>query len=92
VTLRPPDFAVTANALAGAIGPRARVLLLNSPSQPDRSEAPRSRRHVIRQTDVGMDAVEFCAGLPERCGVVAILTSVFYDDRDAAGSLVRFAF
>jgi N-succinyldiaminopimelate aminotransferase len=42
--------------------------------------------------DVGTDAVEFCAGLPERCGVVAIPTSVFYDDKDAAGSLVRFAF
>jgi N-succinyldiaminopimelate aminotransferase len=42
--------------------------------------------------DVGMDAVEFCAGLPERCGVVAIPTSVFYDDKDAARTLVRFAF
>jgi len=42
--------------------------------------------------DVGMDAVEFCAALPERCGVVAIPTSVFYDDKDAARALVRFAF
>jgi N-succinyldiaminopimelate aminotransferase len=42
--------------------------------------------------DVGMDAVKFCAGLPERCGVVAIPTSVFYDDKDAARTLVRFAF
>jgi N-succinyldiaminopimelate aminotransferase len=42
--------------------------------------------------DVGADAAEFCAGLPERCGVVAIPTSVFYDDKDAAGTLVRFAF
>jgi N-succinyldiaminopimelate aminotransferase len=42
--------------------------------------------------DVGMNALEFCAGLPERCGVVAIPTSVFYDDKPAAGSLVRFAF
>ena len=38
------------------------------------------------------DAVEFCATLPERCGVVAIPTSVFYDDQDAAPTLVRFAF
>ena len=42
--------------------------------------------------DVGMDAVEFCAGLPERCGVVAIPTGVIYDDKDAARSPVRFAF
>ena len=42
--------------------------------------------------DVGSDAVEFCRSLPERAGVVAIPTSVFYDDKDAARSLVRFAF
>ncbi|HEY6399708.1 MAG TPA: aminotransferase class I/II-fold pyridoxal phosphate-dependent enzyme [Solirubrobacteraceae bacterium] len=42
--------------------------------------------------DVGTDAVAFCAELPERCGVVAIPTSVFYDDKDAAPRLVRFAF
>ena len=32
--------------------------------------------------DVGTDAAEFCRTLPERCGVVAIPTSVFYDDKD----------
>ena len=42
--------------------------------------------------DVGMDAVEFCRALPDRCGIVAIPTSVFYDDREAAATLVRFAF
>ncbi|HTP23355.1 MAG TPA: aminotransferase class I/II-fold pyridoxal phosphate-dependent enzyme [Solirubrobacteraceae bacterium] len=42
--------------------------------------------------DVGVDAAEFCASLPERCGIVAIPTSVFYDDREAATTLVRFAF
>jgi len=42
--------------------------------------------------DVGVDAVDFCRGLPERCGVVAIPTGVFYDDKEAASSLVRFAF
>jgi len=42
--------------------------------------------------DVGTEAVAFCAALPERCGVVAIPTSVFYDDRSAAANLVRFAF
>ena len=42
--------------------------------------------------DVGTDAVRFCSELPERCGVVAIPTSVFYDDKQAAPTLVRFAF
>jgi N-succinyldiaminopimelate aminotransferase len=42
--------------------------------------------------EVGADAVDFCRTLPERCGVVAIPTSVFYDDKPAAGTLVRFAF
>jgi N-succinyldiaminopimelate aminotransferase len=42
--------------------------------------------------DVGADAVRFCAELPERAGVVAIPTSVFYDDKTAAATLVRFAF
>jgi N-succinyldiaminopimelate aminotransferase len=38
------------------------------------------------------DGVEFCLALPERAGVVAIPTGVFYEDRDAGRSLVRFAF
>ena len=42
--------------------------------------------------DVGEDGVEFCRDLPERAGVVAIPTGVFYDDPDAGASLVRFAF
>jgi N-succinyldiaminopimelate aminotransferase len=42
--------------------------------------------------DVGADAVRFCAELPERAGVVGIPTSVFYDDKQAAATLVRFAF
>jgi N-succinyldiaminopimelate aminotransferase len=42
--------------------------------------------------DVGVDALEFCSSLPDRCGVVAIPTSVFYDDKEAARTLVRFAF
>src|ERR1700744_1513314 len=42
--------------------------------------------------DVGAEAAAWWASLPERCGVVAIPTSVFYDDQDAAPRLVRFAF
>src|SRR4051812_1700075 len=33
------------------------------------------------------DGVAFCMSLPERCGVVAIPSLVFYDDRDAGRSL-----
>jgi N-succinyldiaminopimelate aminotransferase len=42
--------------------------------------------------DVGSDAVSFCRTLTERCGVVAIPTGAFYDDKTAAPTLVRFAF
>jgi N-succinyldiaminopimelate aminotransferase len=40
----------------------------------------------------GRDGVEFCRSLPERCGVVAVPTQVFYDDVAAGRRLVRFAF
>ena len=52
----------------------------------------RSAGTYFVNADVGSDAVEFCRALPERAGVVAIPTSVFYDDQDAGRSLVRFAF
>ena len=39
VTLRPPDFAMHRDELEAAIGPRARVMLINSPAQPDRARA-----------------------------------------------------
>ena len=38
------------------------------------------------------DGLEFCLSLPERCGVVAIPTEVFYDDKEAGKPLVRWAF
>ncbi|EGX58591.1 aminotransferase [Streptomyces zinciresistens K42] len=38
------------------------------------------------------DAYAFCRALPERCGVVAIPNSVFYDDPGAGRSQVRFTF
>ncbi|MGI5212044.1 pyridoxal phosphate-dependent aminotransferase [Plantactinospora sp. CA-290183] len=40
----------------------------------------------------GRDGVEFCRTLPQRCGVVAVPTQVFYDDAEAGRRLVRFAF
>jgi N-succinyldiaminopimelate aminotransferase len=36
--------------------------------------------------------MEFCRELPERAGVVAIPSSVFYDDAAAGQTQVRFAF
>ena len=40
----------------------------------------------------GTDGVEFCRSLPERCGVVAVPTQVFYDDPEAGRRVIRFAF
>jgi len=40
----------------------------------------------------GHDGIDFCMALPERCGVVAVPTQVFYDNVDAGRHLVRFAF
>jgi N-succinyldiaminopimelate aminotransferase len=42
--------------------------------------------------DAGREGVAFCRELVERAGVVAIPTSVFYDDPSAGRNLVRFAF
>jgi N-succinyldiaminopimelate aminotransferase len=40
----------------------------------------------------GTDGVAFCRSLPERCGVVAVPTQVFYDDPEAGRRTIRFAF
>jgi N-succinyldiaminopimelate aminotransferase len=42
--------------------------------------------------DVREDGVAFCWSLPERAGVVAVPTAVFYSDPARGRSLVRFAF
>ena len=38
------------------------------------------------------DGVAFCRDLPRRAGVVAVPSAVFYDDKQAGASQVRFAF
>jgi N-succinyldiaminopimelate aminotransferase len=38
------------------------------------------------------DGIEFCARLPERAGVVAIPSVVFYDNKEAGRTQVRFTF
>ncbi|HLL67060.1 MAG TPA: pyridoxal phosphate-dependent aminotransferase [Micromonosporaceae bacterium] len=40
----------------------------------------------------GTDGIEFCRSLPQRCGVVAVPTQVFYDDPEAGRRTIRFAF
>jgi N-succinyldiaminopimelate aminotransferase len=40
----------------------------------------------------GIDALTFCRELPEKCGVVAVPNSVFYDHPTAGRTQVRFAF
>jgi len=37
------------------------------------------------------DGLAFCRSLPDRCGVVAVPSVVFYDDKEAGDPLVRFA-
>jgi N-succinyldiaminopimelate aminotransferase len=37
------------------------------------------------------DGLAFCRSLPERCGVVAVPSAVFYDDKEAGAPLVRWA-
>ena len=38
------------------------------------------------------DALTFCRALPARCGVVAVPTSVFYEDPSRGDHLIRFCF
>lgn len=38
------------------------------------------------------DGLAFCRSLPERCGIVAIPNQVFYDDKSAGATQVRWAF
>jgi N-succinyldiaminopimelate aminotransferase len=40
----------------------------------------------------GTDGVDFCRTLPDRCGVVAVPTQVFYDHQEQGRHLIRFAF
>jgi N-succinyldiaminopimelate aminotransferase len=70
---------------------RKRDMLANGLSAAGLTPVPSASTYFIN-ADVGSDAIEFCRSLPHRAGVVAIPTSVFYDDKDAARSLVRFAF
>jgi N-succinyldiaminopimelate aminotransferase len=45
---------------------------------------------IARLTDV--DGLDFCRRLPHECAVVAVPSAVFYDNKQAGRSQVRFAF
>jgi N-succinyldiaminopimelate aminotransferase len=46
----------------------------------------------IAQLAPGVDALTFCRSLPEKCGVVAVPNSVFYDHPTTGRTQVRLAF
>jgi len=52
VTLRPPDFALDPDALAAAITPRTRVLLLNTPHNPTGRVLSRAELEAVAQACV----------------------------------------
>ena len=58
--------------------------------------AYRAAGHLLRQADIRplgfSDGIELTRALPERAGVVAIPSQVFYDHADAGAHFVRFAF
>ena len=57
VTLRPPGFEVSEEALRGAIGPGARVLLLNSPHNPTGRVLSRAELELIAAACVEHDLI-----------------------------------
>jgi N-succinyldiaminopimelate aminotransferase len=60
VTLRPPAFALDPDALAAAIGPRARVLLLNSPHNPTGRVLARAELELVAAACREHDLVAVC--------------------------------
>ena len=44
-------------------------------------------------TSIGeTNGIDFCLALPERAGVVAVPSMVFFDNQDEGASIIRFAF
>jgi N-succinyldiaminopimelate aminotransferase len=84
--LPPPVLHALRDSLA-----RKRDMLAEGLAAAGLTPLPSAATYFIN-ADVGEDAVQWCRELPDRAGVVAIPTSVFYDDKSAAPTLVRFAF
>ena len=57
VTLRPPEFALDADALQSAAGPRARVMLLNTPHNPTGRVLGRGELEAIARVCIEHDLV-----------------------------------
>jgi N-succinyldiaminopimelate aminotransferase len=57
VTLRPPGFALEGDVLAAAIGPRARVLLLNTPHNPTGRVLTRAELELVARACLEHDLV-----------------------------------
>jgi N-succinyldiaminopimelate aminotransferase len=57
VTLRPPDWAVDPDALAAAVGPRARMLLLNTPHNPTGKVFSRAELELVAAVCVEHDLI-----------------------------------
>src|ERR1700735_4810096 len=57
VTLRPPDFAMHRDALEAAIGPRARVMLINSPHNPTGRVLSRAELEAIAQRTLTISSI-----------------------------------
>jgi N-succinyldiaminopimelate aminotransferase len=55
VTLRPPGFALDADALRAAVTPRTRMILLNSPHNPTGAVLSRDELGVVAEVAVGHD-------------------------------------
>ena len=57
VTLRPPDFAIDPEALRAAIGPRTRLLILNSPHNPTGHVVSRAELDAVAAVCVEHDLI-----------------------------------
>jgi N-succinyldiaminopimelate aminotransferase len=60
VTLRPPSFALCEDELRAAIGPRTRVLLLNSPHNPTGKVFSRAELALLARVCLEFDLVAVC--------------------------------
>ena len=79
--------APTCRPSATGCAPASRRPDWTSSARPARTSSPTDIRPLGEH-----DGHAFCLALPERAGVVAVPTVVFYDDEEVGRPLVRFAF
>lgn len=66
VTLRPPDFRLDPAALAGAVGPRTRAILINTPHNPTGRVFDDAELEAVATMAIGNDALVFSDEVYER--------------------------